>query len=313
MWYNIYVGRLTELAPFYYAPHRLGNRIAENQCCLFTFCLPPIKISINYARQCREISVMTTNEMIRFWKEEESIAHIHGWDFSHIEGRYTEQDELPWDYRETILRYITPEMKLLDIDTGGGEFLRSLNHPFEKTAATENYPPNVALCRQTLVPLGIDFRPADGKGNLPFEDSSFDLVIDRHGDFNPGEIHRVLKPGGIFITQQVGAENDRELVRSLCGEIPIPFPDQYLDIAAKAFRDTGFEILKAEEAFRPIRFFDTGALVWFARIIQWEFPGFAVDTHLDALLKAQQILEEHGCIEGTTHRFLLVARKGDSL
>ena len=252
---------------------------------------------------------MTTKELINQWKAEESAAHIHGWDFSHIADRYTEQDDLPWDYRETVLQHLAPEMKLLDIDTGGGEFLRALNHPFKNTAATENFPPNVALCRNILTPLGIDFRPADGNGRLPFEDGKFDIVIDRHGDFNAAEIYRVLKPGGIFITQQVGAENDRELVRLLCGETPLPFPDQYLDIAEKAFRDAGFEILRAEEAFRPIRFYDVGALVWFARIIQWEFPGFSVDTHLESLRNAQQLLEEQGYIEGTTHRFLLLARK----
>ena len=42
---------------------------------------------------------MNTNELIENWKAEERIAHIHGWDFSHIDGRYTEQDDLPWDYR----------------------------------------------------------------------------------------------------------------------------------------------------------------------------------------------------------------------
>ena len=145
---------------------------------------------------------MNTNELIKRWMAEEEIAHIHGWDFSHIEGRYMEEDDLPWDYRKEILRYLKPEMRILDIDTGGGEFLLSLNHPYANTAATENYPPNVDLCRETLLPLGIDFRVADGKGLLPFEDASFDMVINRHGDFNPGEIHRVLKPGGLFITQQ---------------------------------------------------------------------------------------------------------------
>ena len=157
---------------------------------------------------------MNTNELIKRWKAEEEIAHIHGWDFSHIEGRYMEEDDLPWDYRDEILRYLKPEMRILDIDTGGGEFLLSLNHPYSNTAATENYPPNVDLCRETLLPLGIDFRAADGKSVLPFEDASFDLVIDRHGDFNPREIYRVLKPGGLFITQQVGAENDREIGRA---------------------------------------------------------------------------------------------------
>ena len=253
---------------------------------------------------------MNTNELIKRWKAEEEIAHIHGWDFSHIEGRYMEEDDLPWDYREEILRHLKPEMWILDIDTGGGEFLLSLGHPHENIAAMENYPPNIELCKEVLLPLGIDFRAGDGKAKLPFVDGSFDMVINRHGDFNAEEIYRVLKPGGIFITQQVGADNDRELVELLCGETLIPFPDQYLNITTRKFEDAGFGILRGEEVFRPIRFFDVGALVWFARIIQWEFPDFSVDTHLDNLLNAQRILEEHGSVDGSIHRFLLVVRKG---
>ena len=248
---------------------------------------------------------MDRNELIKRWKAEEEIAHIHGWDFSYIEGRYMEEDDLPWDYREEILRYLKPEMRILDIDTGGGEFLLSLNHPHANTAATENYPPNVELCRETLLPLGIDFREADGKGVLPFGDASFDMVINRHGDFNPAEIHRVLKPGGLFITQQVGAENDRELVELLCGHTDLPFPDQYLNITEERFSQTGFEILDGRECFRPIRYYDVGALVWFARIIEWEFPGFSVDGCLDGLLEAQRLLDESGMVEGRIHRFLL--------
>lgn len=255
---------------------------------------------------------MNTNELIKRWKAEEEITHIHGWDFSHIEGRYMEEDDLPWDYREEILRYLKPEMRILDIDTGGGEFLLSLNHPNENIAATENYPPNVDLCQETLLPLGIDFRAADGKGVLPFEDASFDMVINRHGDFNPGEIHRVLKPSGLFITQQVGAENDRELVELLCGQTDMPFPDQYLKITMDRFAQTGFEILDGWECFRPIRFYDVGALVWFARIIEWEFPGFSVDSCLDRLLQAQSILDETGVIKGSIHRFMLLCQKASA-
>ena len=252
---------------------------------------------------------MRQDKLIAAWKAEESIAHIHGWDFSHIDGRYAEEEDLPWDYRETILWYLKPEMKILDIDTGGGEFLLSLNHPYENTAATEGYPPNLELCRQTLPPLGIDFRPADGNGKLPFDDGYFDMVIDRHGDFNPAEIYRVLKPGGFFVMQQVGAENDRELVKLLCGETELPFPEQYLNITVRKFREAGFEILDAQECYRPIKFFDVGALVWFARIIEWEFPNFSVDACLDRLLNTQRILEQNGYIEGKIHRFLLVAQK----
>ena len=114
----------------------------------------------------------------------------------------------------------------------------------------EAYPPNVELCSRTLLPLGIDFRPGEGKRS-PFEDHSFDLAINRHGDFNAPKIYRILKPGGLFITQQVGAENDRELVKLLCGETEPLFPEQYLSIATKKFRDSGFKILDARNTSDP--------------------------------------------------------------
>lgn len=252
---------------------------------------------------------MKETEFINSLKKEESIAHIHGWDFSHIAGRYTEETDLPWDYQRIIFYYLKPEMKLLDIDTGGGEFLLSLHHPYENTSAAEAYPPNVQLCRETLLPLGIDFRAGDGKDALPFDDAAFDMVINRHGDFNVKDIHRILKDGGIFITEQVGAENDRELVELLLGKTELPFPEQYLEPRRKQFCDAGFDILDAQECFRPIKFFDIGALVWFAHIIEWEFPDFSVDRCKDKLLYAQQLFEQNGCVEGQIHRFLLVCSK----
>ena len=244
------------------------------------------------------------------WLEEERIAHIHGWDFSHLDGRYEEERDLPWDYRNTVQRYLRPDSRLLDLDTGGGEFLLSLGHSHALTAATEAYPPNVALCRETLSPLGIDFREANAAGPLPFADESFDLVINRHGDYSPAEIARVLKAGGIFVTQQVGAENDRELVELLLPTPPAPpFPRQYLRIAREDCRASGLTVLEGQEAFRPIRFYDVGALVWFAHIIEWEFPGFTVEGSRDQLMRLQAHLEERGMIEGRIHRFLLAARQ----
>lgn len=252
---------------------------------------------------------MNSQFLLDQWKAEEAAAHIHGWDFSHISGRYTEQDDLPWDYRQVILQRLKPHMQLLDVDTGGGEFLLSLGHPYALTSVTEGYPPNVALCKSKLSPLGIDVRAADGKAHLPFDDESMDMVINRHGDFNAEELFRILRPGGLFITQQVGAENDRELVELLLGQTEMPFPQQYLSIAKSAFEQDGFDILQAEECFRPIRFFDTGALVWFARIIEWEFPGFSVDQCREQLFRVQSLIEQNGCVEGKIHRFLLVAQK----
>ena len=68
-------------------------------------------------------------------------------------------------------------------------------------------------------------------------------------------------------------------------------------------------MLESGEAFRPIKFFDVGALVWFAKVIEWEFINFEVDKYLDNLYKVQDILEKDGAIQGRIHRFYFVARK----
>lgn len=253
---------------------------------------------------------MKQNKLFAQWLAEEQAAHIHGWDFSHIQNRYEEENNLPWNFDETVRRYLHPQHHILDIDTGGGEFLLSLGHPRPLTAATEGYPPNAALCREVLLPLGVDFREADGGGPLPFPDDSFDLVLNRHGDYLPAEVFRVLKPGGVFLTQQVGAENDRDLVELLLDPAPpLPFPRQYLSIAREDLEAAGFTVTEAQEAYCPIRFWDVGALVWFARVIPWEFPGFSVETCRDRLFQAQSVLEQKGVIEGSIHRSLLIAEK----
>ena len=252
---------------------------------------------------------MVDKSLISQWKREEACARIRGWDFSHINGRYEEENDLPWDYGETVRSFLRPEMKLMDYDTGGGEFLLSLKHPYENTAATEGYPPNVELCKKRLSPLGIDVRECGDAADVPFENGAFDIVINRHGDLDAKETFRLLKSGGRFITEQVGSENDRDIVKTVLPDAKKPFPHNNLKEQKKAFEDAGFEILQAEEAFRPIYFYDVGAFVWFARIIEWEFPDFSVDRCIRGLEKMQKVVETCGRIEGTIHRFLLVAKK----
>lgn len=252
---------------------------------------------------------MNNKQLIEQWLAEEEIAYIHGWDFSHIEGRYFEDTDFGWDYKAVIKQHLKADMKILDIDTGGGEFLLSLEHPYCNTSATEGFGPNVELCKKLLLPLGIDFKQADNCSRLPFSDGEFDIIINRHGSFDPNELHRILKNGGLFITQQVGEENERELVELLMPGTPKPFSGLNLTNQINIFKANGFEIIEGKEAFRPIKFFDVGALVWFARVIQWEFPDFSVETHCENLFKAQQLLEQHGSIDGTVHRYLIAAKK----
>lgn len=58
-----------------------------------------------------------------------------------------------------------------------------------------------------------------------------------------------------------------------------------------------------------IVFYDVGAFVWFARVLPWEFPGFSVDRCFERLLRMQAVVEKEGKVQGTIHRFLIVAKK----
>lgn len=252
---------------------------------------------------------MDRSALRTIWKREEDQAHIHGWDFSHIRGRYEEEHDLPWDYPALVRRYLHPDARLLDYDTGGGEFLLSLGHPRGLTAATEGYPPNIALCQDVLLPLGIDFRPCGDPAAVPFPDESFDLIINRHGEFCPPELYRLLRPGGVFLTEQVGGDNDRDLVERVLPGTEKPYPHLYLSRQRREFEEAGFRILQAEEAYRPILFYDVGAFVWFAWIIEWEFPGFCVERCFDSLCALQEEVEREGKLQGTIHRYLIAAQK----
>lgn len=252
---------------------------------------------------------MNKNELKQIWKHEEAIAHIHGWDFSHIHGRYEAENDLPWNYEKIVREYLSSGMQMMDYDTGGGEFLLSLGHPYNKTSATEGYSPNVRLCKEKLLPLGIDFRECHTPNQIPFADESFDIMINRHGGFSPTEIYRLLRENGVFITEQVGSNNERDLIDMVLPFMEKPYPDLNLKTQQNRFKEAGLKILIAEEAYRPIRFYDIGAFVWFAHVIEWEFPGFSVDKCFNELLKMQEIVERDGMVEGTIHRFLIVAKK----
>ena len=126
-------------------------------------------------------------------EREEAAAYIHGWDFSRVHGRYEGENDLPWDYEAIVRQVLEKDARLLDCDTGGGEFLLSLRHPYANAAATEGYPPNAALCRERLLPLGIVFRECADPSKIPFADGSFDLIINRPGDFNAAELRWLPK------------------------------------------------------------------------------------------------------------------------
>lgn len=241
------------------------------------------------------------------WKLEEAYS-FKGWNFSHIEGRWSSED-LSWDYKRTLLSHLKSRDKLLDMGTGGGEFLLSLEHPYTLTTVTESYLPNIKLLKETLQNMGITVAFILNDNHIPFEDNSFDIILNRHESYNIREVARILKSGGYFITQQVGGKNNNDLSSMLIDGFKPKFPHHNLESNIALFKEAEFEIIEALEEFPRIRFYDVGALVYFAKIIEWEFPNFSVDTCFDNLCKFQNTIDINGFIDGTEHRFLIVAKR----
>jgi len=121
---------------------------------------------------------MEYKKLKEYWLSEEKKS-FQGWDFSYIEKRET-HEPLPWDYDKFVRQYLNSNSILLDMGTGGGEYLLTLNHPYFKTFATEAYLPNFELCERTLTPLGIDVRQVSNDDYIPFENEMFDIILNRH-------------------------------------------------------------------------------------------------------------------------------------
>lgn len=239
-------------------------------------------------------------------------ASFSGWNFSWLRGRYVEGD-VSWNYREKVLRKMKASKRFLDMGTGGGELLSSLQPFPDASYATEGYPPNVPIARSRLEPLGVKVLPVEST-KLPFEHRFLDLIINRHEEYASSELYRVLTEGGFFLTQQVGARNNIELHKLLglefLGKATFSGRSEWdLNYAVTELKKAGFRVLEQKEEFPKSRFNDVGALAYFLKAVPWDVPGFTIDSYREKLLAIHQKILSDGFLEVTTHRFFIEARK----
>jgi SAM-dependent methyltransferase len=239
-----------------------------------------------------------------------------GWDFSWFDGRASEQRP-PWGYARLLAARMAglaglPAAAALDLQTGGGEVLATVPVGPPTLVATESWPPNIEIARARLAHLGVDVVPMDDDlDDLPFADSTFDLVVSRHPvGVRWDEVARVLKPGGSYLSQDVGHGSVGELTEFLMG--PQPEPDGPTRDPKWSVADAeaaGLQIVDLREFRGRMEFRDIAAVVHFLRKVVWIVPGFTVDAYRDRLRLLHEQLTEVGPFRATSVRFLLEARK----
>ncbi|MGI5521074.1 class I SAM-dependent methyltransferase [Micromonospora sp. CA-259024] len=238
---------------------------------------------------------------------EAAAVPVDGWGFEWLAGRATEERP-PWGYTRLVADRMARADAALDVDTGGGEVLAEVPRPPKLLTATEAWPPNVEVARRTLHRVGATVVAVAPDGPLPFRDATFDLVVSRHPVRTDwAQTARVLRPGGTFLSQQIGPGTMRELSEAILGPLPPPtarHPEQAVTAAEAA----GLRVVDLRRATLRAEFFDVGAVVWFLRKVIWTVPGFTVDRYRDQLRDLHRRIAD-GPFVAHAQRFLIEATR----
>lgn len=247
-----------------------------------------------------------------------SAALFWGWDFSWLGDRYRVAPT-EWDYRAIVETTARDRGSLVDMGTGGGEFLATIETLPRRTVATESHHPSWHVAGERLLQRGIPVVAVEpcpnnnqwqGKGGrLPFRTESVELVINRHDAYSPTEVARVLTPGGVFVTQQVGGRDQPELL-DWFDRPTLPGSIWSLSYAKRQLEAAGLQVTDGAEVDLPARFADVGALAYYLQAVPWQVPRFDINRDREHLARLHTAIEStERPIEVTSHRFWLTATK----
>ncbi|EJR36539.1 MULTISPECIES: class I SAM-dependent methyltransferase [Bacillus cereus group] len=239
---------------------------------------------------------------------ESTNTHFSGWDFSFIsETGRMKSEPLSWSYGSIAFLLMQRAKSMLDMGTGGGEFL-SMLQPFPSTIyATEGYAPNVPIARKKLEPLGVTVVEVINDTVLPFQGGQFDFIINQHESYAASEVKRILSPHGVFLTQQVGGLDCAVLNEQFGSPLNSEFASWSLEAACSELEENGFTILDAKEEFPFQRFYDIGAIVYYLKAIPWQIPDFTVERYYKELYRIHEIILQKGYFDVKQHRFIIKA------
>ncbi|WP_214107061.1 class I SAM-dependent methyltransferase [Acrocarpospora catenulata] len=232
---------------------------------------------------------------------------VEGWDFSWFEGRASEERP-SWGYSKLLAQRMAEAKAGLDLQTGGGEVLAGIPTAPPRLAATESWEPNLEIARRALAKFNAEVIQAGDMDDLPFANATFDLVTSRHPVATRwDEIHRVLRPGGTYLSQQVGPASVRELTDLLMGPQPVNPSRSPMTLVAAA-EAAGLEIVDLRQQALRMEFHDIAAVIHFLRKVIWIVPGFTVPTYRAQLTTLHTFIERHGPFVAHSHRILIEAR-----
>ncbi|MBO4241882.1 MAG: class I SAM-dependent methyltransferase [Clostridiales bacterium] len=185
----------------------------------------------------------------------EYYQKLGNWDFDRF-GIHT-RSLTDWDLYEILKSLSTPDSRILDLGTGGGEKLLA-NYPDCKEILGTDYSPEmIKTARENLRRSGrknITFKVMDNhKMDVP--EDYFDIVVARHTTTDPVQIRKCLKPGGHLLIRGVD-KYDCWGLKFLFGggqgfndPVPVSIAD-YENVLKAGFKDVVLVPIHEQEFFK---------------------------------------------------------------
>ncbi|QCP05303.1 SAM-dependent methyltransferase [Brevibacterium sp. CS2] len=197
-------------------------------------------------------------------------ATMTGWDFSRLDGRLR-ADDPPWDFEADCRTALGASRTAADLGTGGGERLLAL-----------------------LAGLPTGRAPAEPGQQRPT------VTATEGWEPNLPVAGAALAPAGVEV---LAYDSEAGELREWFGGAPL-HPEVRLPIMVAELAAAGLTVDRAEDWAGTMEFRDAEALVEYLGLVPWDVPGFAVDDHLETLVRL-----DAAPIQVTQKRFRVTAHR----
>ena len=234
---------------------------------------------------------------------------LFGWDFSKLQ--VVSKGE-KWKFYDVVVKKSPNNSNLLDIGTGGGRRILKVASHFKFVIGIDLSESMIHTANNNLKrskERNTKFFVMDAF-DLRFPNNSFDIASCRHSPFSLQEVFRVLKSGGIFLTQQV-SEGDKLNIKQVFGR------GQNFDVKDGTAKNKYVHKLK-KSGFEKIEVFEYNAKEWYKTPKDLIFllqntpiiPGFGKQKEDFVLLS--KFIDRYTTDKGiltNSKRYMIVAKK----
>ncbi len=236
----------------------------------------------------------------------DSVGKRIGWDFSKLDKRVTVRNQ-KWDFVAVVKKYINKNCTFLDLGTGSGEKIIPLAKNCKRVCGIDNSKYMITKAKQNVKLKNAEFKIGDNN-SIPYQNKTFDLITSRHAPINFKEAHRVLKEGGLLITQQVG-ERDKQNIKDVFGRGQSygKTHGKLITDHIKKAQDVGFNVL-VKDHYHSTEFYKVPDLIFLLEHTPI-IPKFNVKKDISRLRIIEKKFKSKFGIRTSSCRFILVLKK----